>query len=78
MFKNRFAHSRLTQNIAPQPYRCGGQVKLNPEQLLVLAEVIEANKDATLEEFCYLLYQKIDVAISRATMGRMTKLLNMM
>ena len=67
---------RLTQNIAPQTYRCGGQLKLNPEQLLVLAELIEANNDATLEELRYLLYQKIGVAISRATMGRMTKLLN--
>ncbi len=68
---------RLTQNIAPQTYRCGGQLKLNPEQLLVLAELIEASDDATLEELRYLLYQKIGVAISRATMGRMTKLLNM-
>jgi transposase len=68
---------RLTQNIAPQTYRCGGQLKLNPEQLVVLAELIEANNDTTLEELRYLLYQKIGVAISRATMGRMTKLLNM-
>jgi len=68
---------RLTQNIAPQTYRCGGQLKLNPEQLVVLAELIEANNDATLEELRYLLYQKIGVAISRATLGRMTKLLNM-
>ena len=68
---------RLTQNIAPQTYRCGGQLKLNPEQLLVLAELIEASDEATLEELRYLLYQKIGVAISRATMGRMTKLLNM-
>ena len=68
---------RLTQNIAPQTYRCGGQPKLNPEQLLVLGELIEANNDATLEELRYLLYQKIGVSISRATMGRMTKLLNM-
>jgi transposase len=67
---------RLTQNIAPQTYRCGGQLKLNPEQLLVLAELIEANNDATLQELRYLLYKKIGVAISRATMGRMTKLLN--
>ena len=56
---------RLTQNIAPQTYRCGGQLKLNPEQLLVLAELIEANNDATLEELRYLLYQKIGVAINQ-------------
>jgi transposase len=45
--------------------------------LLVLAELIEASDDATLEELRYLLYPKIGVAINRATMGRMTKLLNM-
>jgi putative transposase len=68
---------RLTQNIAPQTYRCGGQLKLNPQPLLVLAELIETNNDATLEELRYLLYEKIGVAISRATIRRMTKLLNM-
>lgn len=52
-------------------------MKLNAEQLLILAELIEENNDATLEELRYLLYQKIGVTISRATMGRMAKLLNM-
>lgn len=68
---------RETQNIAPRTNRCGVKGKLNTEQLLILAELIEANNDATLEELRYLLYQKIGVTISRATMGRMTKLLNM-
>jgi transposase len=49
----------------------------DPQQLVVLTELIEANNDATLEELRYLLYQKNGVAISRATLGRMTKLLNM-
>ena len=56
---------RLTQNIAPQTYRGGGQLKLNPQQLLVLAQLIEASDDATLEELRYLLYQKIGVAINQ-------------
>ncbi len=68
---------RVTQNIAPQTYRSGGQLKLNPEQLLVLAKLIKASDDATLEKLRYLLYQKIGFTISRATMGRMAKLLNM-
>jgi len=46
-------------------------------KLLILAELIEASDDATLEELSYLLYQKIGVTISRATMVRMAKLLNM-
>jgi transposase len=68
---------RETQNIAPRTERCGVKLKLNSEQLLILAELIEANNDATLEELRYLLYQKIGITISRATMGRMAKLLNM-
>ena len=52
-------------------------MKLNAEQLLILAELIEAHKDATLKELRYLLYQKIGFTISVATMGRMAKLLNM-
>ena len=64
-------------HIAPRTERCGVKLKLNAEQLLILAELIEANNDATLEELRYLLYQKIGFTISVATMGRMAKLLNM-
>ena len=52
-------------------------MKLNAEQLLILAELIEENNDATLEELRYLLYQKMGFTISVATMRRMAKLLNM-
>jgi transposase len=68
---------RQIQTLAPQTHRCGGQLKLKPEQLIILAELIEKNNDATLEELCYLLHLKIGVTISRATMGRMTQRLNM-
>ena len=68
---------RETKNIAPRTERCGVKLKLNAEQLLILAELIEENNDATLEELRYLLYQKIGFTISSATMGRMAKLLNM-
>ena len=66
-----------TQNIAPRSEPCGVKLKLNAEQLLILAELIEASDDATLEELPYLLYQKIGFTISIATMGRMAKLLKM-
>ena len=68
---------RETQNIAPRTERCGVKLKLTAEQLLILAELIEENNDATLEELRYLLYKKIGFTISSATMGRMAKLLNM-
>ncbi len=56
---------RQTQDISPQ------------SQLVILAELIEVNNDATLEELCKLLHEKVGVTISRATMGRMTQRLNM-
>lgn len=41
-----------------------------------MAELIEQNNDATLEELCELLKEKTGIGISRVTMGRMTKKLN--
>ena len=67
---------RLTGNVSPQPYRRGVKLKLNEEQLIILAELIEANNDATLDELCMMLESKTGVKVSRATMGRMTKRLN--
>ena len=67
---------RETKNITPRTDRCGAKGKLNAEQLLILAELIEENNDATLEELRYLLYGKIGFSVSRATIGRMINFLN--
>jgi hypothetical protein len=45
-------------------------LKLNAEQLMILAELIESNNDATLEDLRYLLYQKIGVTISFGNDGK--------
>jgi hypothetical protein len=50
-------------------------LKLNAEQLLILAELIEENNDATLEELRYLLYQKIGFTISSSNDGKNGKTL---
>ena len=63
---------RTTGNIAPKPFKGGVKLKLTPENLVVLAELIEHNNDATLNELCQMLKEKSGVSISRATMGRMT------
>jgi len=68
---------RLTGNVAPQPHRGGVKLKLNEEQLIILAELIEEKNDATLDELCILLESKTGVRVSRATMGRMTERLNL-
>lgn len=60
------------------PRKSGGSPprKLDSEQLIILIEIIESNNDATLEELCELLEEKIEVKVSRATMGRITTKLN--
>ena len=67
---------RETKNITPRTDRCGVKGKLNAEQLLILAQLIEVNNDATLEELRYLLYGKIGSSVSISTIARMIKLLN--
>ncbi len=68
---------RQTGEIAPKPFNGGVKLKLTPEQLRILALVIENNNDATLEELCQLLKEKTGIMVSRATMGRMTQRLKL-
>ena len=68
---------RETGAIAPLPFNGGVKLKLSPEQLIDLGDLIENNNDATLDELCQMLQEKIGVKISRATMGRMTQRLKL-
>jgi transposase len=65
-----------TGDIRPQPQGGSPESKLKGEQLIDLVELIEKNNDATLEELCDLLEEKVKVRVSRATMGRITQKLN--
>ncbi len=65
-----------TGDIHPYPQGGSPEPKLNQEQLIDLVEIIEANNDATLEELCDLLEERVQVRVSRATMGRITQKLN--
>lgn len=68
---------RTTGEIAPKPFNGGVKLKLSPENLIVLTNLIENNNDATLDELCQMLEARIGVNISRATMGRMTQRLQL-
>lgn len=68
---------RETGEIEPLAHGGGAKLKVNPEQLEILAELIEAHNDATLEELCQMFQQKTNVLVSRATMGRMSQRLNL-
>ncbi len=68
---------RSTGKIAPLAHGGGQKLKLTPEQLAVVAQLVEANNDATLEELCQQLKQQNGISISRATMGRITQRLKL-
>jgi transposase len=65
-----------TGDIHPLPQGGSPEPKLKPEQLVDLVEIIETHNDATLEELCDLLEEKLEVRVSRATMGRLTQKLD--
>lgn len=65
-----------TGDIHAYPQGGSPEPKVKEEQLVDLVEIIEANNDATLEELCDLLEEKVQVRVSRATMGRITQRLN--
>jgi len=50
--------------------------KLNHEQLEVLEKLAEENNDATLDELSQMLHEQTGVLISRVTVDRMLKKLN--
>lgn len=68
---------RETGKIEPLAHGGGAKLKVAPEQLEILAEIIEENNDATLEELCQIFQEKTDLVVSRATMGRMSQRLNL-
>ncbi len=68
---------RETGSIKPLAHGGGAKLKISPEQLEILAELIEDNNDATLEELCQMFQKRTKVIISRATMGRMSQRLNL-
>jgi transposase len=68
---------RITGNLLPKPFNGGVKLKLDSENLVALAELIENHNDATLDELCQMLKECRGVSISRATMGRMTQRLQL-
>lgn len=68
---------RATGTISPKPFNGGVKLKLSPDGLIVLTDLIEQNNDATLDQLCQMLHHQQGIKISRATMGRMTQRLKL-
>jgi transposase len=63
--------------IAKKPHGGGKPRLLTEEQLELLRQLAIENKNATLEELCEILYQKIQIRVSRSTMGRILQQMNL-
>jgi transposase len=66
-----------TGEVQPRPHGGGQCPKLTKEQVEQVASLVEANKDATLEELADQLHEKIGIRVSRATMGRIVQQLQL-
>ena len=71
---NRYGEIGL---VFPKPHGGGAKPKLNTQQLTVVAQLVEQDNDATLEELVTQLQAKIGVKLSRATMGRVVQKLKL-
>ncbi|BCU12709.1 MULTISPECIES: helix-turn-helix domain-containing protein [Microcystis] len=64
---------RDTGDVRPKTYRCGRHLKLTPEQMLVLGELIEENNDATLAQLSKLFLERTGIVLSVATVARIAE-----
>ena len=64
---------RETGDVRPKTYRCGRHLKLTPEQMLVLGELIEENNDATLAQLSKLFLERTGIVLSVATVARIAE-----
>lgn len=67
---------RETGTIAPKAHRGARTPKLNSEQRNLVAELVEQNNKATLQELCDIVENKTGVKVSRSTMSRIIRKLN--
>jgi transposase len=65
---------RLHGTIGPKIRTEQTPIKLTPEQLEILGQLVEAQPDATLAELQERLHEKTEVSIGTSTMDRMLRL----
>ena len=66
-----------TGTVEPLPHSGGRQLKLNSENLALLAELVKEDNDATLDELGEKLSEKTQVRVSRATLGKLLQKLQL-
>ena len=66
-----------TGRVNPKLHGGGAKPKLDTQQLAVVAQLVEQDNDATLEELVTQLQETVKVKVSRATMGRVVQKLKL-
>lgn len=66
-----------TRKVDLLPHGGGTKPKLDQKQLTVVAQLVEQDNDATLEELVTQLQATREIRISRATMGRIVQKLRL-
>lgn len=75
--QNLLKRYRETGSVAPKVRTQQTPTKLNDEQILILQSLAEEHNDATLLELRDLLAREIEVQVSRSTIDRMLKKLDL-
>jgi transposase len=68
---------RATGNIAPKPHGGGYPAKLQPAGLEVVRGLVQAEPEATLKALCPRWHTATQVSVSRPTMRRLLRQLNL-
>lgn len=68
---------RETGDIVPKPHGGGPQPKLNAQQLKLVAALVDADNDATLDELRERLAKETSILMSRSSMGRIVQKLDL-
>ena len=68
---------RQTGSVAPKPRGGGQQPRLDAKGLEVVAELVKADPDATLDELLERVAERTDVRVSNPTMSRVLRRLGL-
>jgi transposase len=68
---------RATDTVAPKPHGGGYPARLQPAGLEVVRGLVQAEPNATLKELCTRLHTATQVTVSRPTMRRLLRKLNL-
>ncbi|MEH2074179.1 MAG: transposase [Nostoc sp.] len=68
---------RSSGTVEPKAHGGGNTAKLSSEQMALVVALVEEDNDAILVELCERLKERTGVKVSRSTMGRITRKLNL-